>query len=196
MLDRYVSVDVEAIGSCPHRNGMASIGAVFIDRIDDMGFYAELKPYGKYDVRTQKFHKMSLSTLVTCGFDLDVALRLFDAWLKRRLRDGERPVFCGWPLGYDFKMLDAGYQTAKMKNPFGFGSGVDIRSYWMGLLGLGHGQVSKESVRRFLEKLGVADLGGYVHTHNALDDAREQAMLLREILNARSPSDVLRRWME
>jgi hypothetical protein len=99
----------------------------------------------------------------------------FDAWLEGI--EG-RPVFCSfstwdWSFVYWYLIRELG------RSPFGHSS-LDVKSLIMGRLGLASFRATgKKSLSKSHPAL-LADLPS--HTHNALDDAREQAELLRRVL--------------
>lgn len=66
------------------------------------------------------------------------------------------------------------------KSPFGStGSGIDLRSYWMGLKGCEWVESRKGRIKH---EMNLKDLP---HTHHAGDDARELAAVFEAILNNR-----------
>jgi hypothetical protein len=66
------------------------------------------------------------------------------------------------------------------KSPFGVtGSGVDLRSYWMGLQGCEWVEAKKGRIKR---ELGIE---GLPHTHHAGDDAAELAQVFDAVLKNR-----------
>ena len=66
------------------------------------------------------------------------------------------------------------------KSPFGMtGSGIDLRSYWMGMRGCEWVESRKGRIKHALGLTGLA------HTHNAGDDTAELANVFEAILAAR-----------
>jgi hypothetical protein len=61
-------------------------------------------------------------------------------------------------------------------DPFGI-SGLDVKAFYMGLMGVEWGETTKKYVaKRFPSK--------QAHTHNALDDAKEQGEMMTAMLKA------------
>jgi len=93
------------------------------------------------------------------------------------LRKIGRPVFLAAPTVWDGMFIHWYFTRFTGKSPFGqTGSGVDLRSYWMGLTGCEW----VESRKGFIK--GNLGLRGIEHTHNAGDDARELAAVFSAVL--------------
>jgi ribonuclease T len=60
------------------------------------------------------------------------------------------------------------------ENPYGF-TALDIKAYYMGKLDL------KTWAETSMKRMNPRFLSGREHTHNALDDAIEQAIIFRKI---------------
>jgi hypothetical protein len=90
-------------------------------------------------------------------------------WVDGLRRIG-RPVFLAAPAVWDGMFVHWYFVRFTGKSPFGpTGSGVDLRSYWMGLTGSQWRDSAKPSIVR---QLGLTHL---THTHHAGEDAAELA---------------------
>ena len=106
-------------------------------------------------------------------------MRQLDAWLATTA-DGSRPIFVGFNAPFDWMFVADYFWRYLGRNPFGI-SALDLKSYYMGRYGV---ERWAETSRQYV----CATLGLVPdRTHNALDDARDQAQLAR-ILMGRSRS--------
>ena len=117
--DAYISADIEADGPIPGRYSMLAIGMCIAGEQDAAGtfrpiqpesarFYRELKPI------SEEFDQEALDAIAGTGLDrerlktegTDPAAAMTEAarWVLD-LADGRRPVFVGWPMGYDWMFL-------------------------------------------------------------------------------------------
>jgi len=101
-------------------------------------------------------------------------MRKFADWIKH-ISDTKPPMFVAFNLAFDwsfvnyyFVMFGDGY------NPFGI-SGIDAETVWFGKTGCTWSEASKTHIIR---TLGLS----LDHTHNALDDAKEQAIIFERII--------------
>jgi DNA polymerase III alpha subunit (gram-positive type) len=104
------------------------------------------------------------------------AMLALDAWLDGVVPAGTRPVFVALNAPFDWMFVaDAAWRHLG-RNPFGI-SALDIKALYLGRH-LGGVHTWGATTRRDMLKRYPVDLP---HTHRALDDAREQAAILREI---------------
>lgn len=171
--ETFVSIDVEAAGPHPAEYSMLSIGACLVDE-PDAGFYVELRPE-KPASRPSALAVGSLTFehLAESGIPAAEAMARFDAWVAEVVPVGNVPVFVGFNAPFDWMFVEDAFQRHLGRNPFGH-SAFDIKSYAMGVLG---GSWADTSMR----VLSPRYLGGRGLTHNALQDARDQAELFRRI---------------
>jgi DNA polymerase III epsilon subunit-like protein len=176
----YVATDVEADGPIPGPYSMLSLGMAVVGR-PDLSFYTELRPISDEFVP---------EALAVAGLDRERLLReaptaeeAMDAasrWVHG-LRAHGRPVFLAAPAVWDGMFVHWYFVRFAGKNPFGgTGSGVDLRSYWMGKTGCEWSQTRKSTLIR---QLGLA---GLTHTHHAGDDAVELAKIFEAALVAKA----------
>jgi hypothetical protein len=101
------------------------------------------------------------------------AMRQFEDWVQLVTPKGNVPVFVAFNAVFDWMFVDDYFQRFLQRNPFGHAA-LDIKSFYLGHAGGAWGGTSM----RFLSPLY---LGGVHLSHNALGDARDQAMLFRSI---------------
>ena len=165
----YVAVDVEADGPIPGPYSMISLGMAVAGR-PNLTFYTELRPISDDFVP---------EALAVSGLDRDRllreapeapdAMRSAAAWVNGLRRTG-RPVFLAAPAVWDGMFVHWYFVRFTGRSPFGAtGSGVDLRSYWMGRYGTEWAGTHKNNIKRLLK------LTGLPHTHHAGEDAAELA---------------------
>jgi DNA polymerase III epsilon subunit-like protein len=172
--DRYVSVDVETAGPNPGQYSLLSVGACLVSD-PQQGFYAELKPLN--DLMTPDafaVHGLKLEDLSRRGQPPEEALERFDAWLAQAL-SGSKPIFVGFNAPFDWMFVSDYFYRYLGRNPFGH-SALDIKAYYMGRFGVSWAETS-------LDMISSRFMGGRILSHNALQDARDQAEIFRQILS-------------
>jgi hypothetical protein len=206
--ERYFSIDVEASGPIPGPWWMPSFGVCPTDDLND-GFKALLKPLDVNFplmggiVKDDVPGAMKVVAQGTDGFewdpeeaDEDNCINLYDHyaevgehprvaftnlkyWMHERGRKlGYRAYVVGAPLSFDFMWLYWYYQFVMGEMPeFGF-SGLDMRSYFMGM----HGEKGLKANKRRYKKHYPTNIP---HTHDPLDDAREQGDIWQQMVTAR-----------
>ncbi len=187
--DLYISVDVEADGPLPGPYSMSSLGASVAGRLTDEGefvrldptvdtFYAELRPISPDWVpEALAVSGLDREKLRTAGRDPGKAMTEFAAWVRAQGRQHDaRPVFCAYPLGFDW-LFTYWYlvRFADGGSPFGHSTHLDIKTAYAVR---GRQPIARSVKRRMPKSL----MSKRKHTHNALDDAIEQADLLVNIL--------------
>ena len=172
MSEVYISVDVEAAGPVPATYSMLSLGAVVVDD-PKQTFYVELKPTNDQFVPdAMKVVGRTLQDFAEKGRDPKDAMLAFRDWLRLVAKTG-KPVFVGFNGAFDWAFVNFYFHHHLGENPFGFG-GIDIKSYYMGMSGCTWDDTRSSRI--------ASDLKGPApHTHNALDDAIEQAEMFRRM---------------
>ncbi|MEU4770487.1 exonuclease [Micromonospora sp. NPDC023644] len=178
----YVAVDVEADGPIPGPYSMISLGMAVAGH-PELTFYTELKPISDEFVP---------AALAVSGLDRDRLLREAPTaeeamgaaakWVDG-LRVVGRPVFLAAPAVWDGMFVHWYFTRFTGHSPFGAtGSGVDLRSYWMGLTGCEWAQTRKGAIKHEL------DLADVPHTHHAGEDAAELAQVFDAVRRRRPPA--------
>jgi DNA polymerase III epsilon subunit-like protein len=171
----FVSVDIEASGQSPSIGSLLSIGACLVDE-PEVGLYLELKPHAdrEWDEGAEKVHGLGRDYLEREGLDPAQAMAEFEAWLAG-VANGARPIFVGFNAPFDWMFVADYFYRYLGRNPFGV-SALDLKAYYMGKAGVGRWD---ETRRHHLDKrLGLEP----DHSHQALEDARGQAVLARRLL--------------
>lgn len=195
------SIDVEAAGPIPGPWWMCSIG---ICRTEDVqiGMAIELKPLvipglsqiddpgamrvvaaGLRDFTWESSQSDAENTrrvrahFEERGRDPKEGLLAVEAWITEQCGQ-DRPVLVGSPVTYDFLWIYWYWWHFLKRMPiFGF-SGLDLRSYFMGSHGVDFQGTGKE---RYLKHYP----NSYAHTHDPLDDARQQGQIWQDMVRAR-----------
>jgi DNA polymerase III epsilon subunit-like protein len=153
---------------------MLSLGACVVGS-PEKGFYRELKPItDQFDPQALQVTGFDREKLKVEGIDPSQAMGEFAQWLNEITGPAGRPVFVAFNATYDWMFVHWYFIHFLGHNPFGI-SGWDIKAYYAGATKKDYWwQTSKKAMDRQF-------LSGRRHTHNALDDAREQAEIFLRI---------------
>jgi DNA polymerase III epsilon subunit-like protein len=173
-LRAYVSVDIETSGPSPSLHALLAIGACSVADLSRT-FYVEVKPTSpRVEAEAMAVHGLSLEELSRSGLDRPEAMRRFEAWTLALVPAGAAPVFVSYNAPFDWMFINDAFHGTLGRNPFGHAA-LDIRALYMGQSG-----EPWETIR--LNDLLDRHLRGRRLSHNALEDARDQAALLRALL--------------
>jgi DNA polymerase III epsilon subunit-like protein len=176
--ETWISVDVETSGPTPATGSLIAIGACLVARPEEaIELLLWPDPALPWSDEAEAVHHLDREFLARIGVEPRDALERLDAWLGRVVPPGSRPIFVALNAPFDWMFVaDAAWRHLG-RNPFGT-SALDIKALYMGRH-LGEVDRWRDTSRlRMLERYPV-DLP---HTHDALDDAREQAAICRAIL--------------
>ena len=194
--DLYISLDVEADGPIPGPTGwghsMLSLGACVAGLMGNDGFrpldpsadtfYVELKPISDDVVPAalavcESSLSMSRAELLTHGADPSQAMREFATWVKdMEKRHNGRAVAVGWPSSWDFGTWVFWYLNRFAgESPFSHGQHRDIRDVLAARQNIPVRGLTKRTLPQHLKPTRR-------HTHQALDDAIEQAELFANVM--------------
>ncbi|HEX9990345.1 MAG TPA: 3'-5' exonuclease [Chloroflexia bacterium] len=181
----FVSVDVETAGPNPGLYSLLSIGACLVAE-PERTFYVELQPVNSNaEKEALAVHGLSLEKLRVAGVPPADAMAQFEAWLAREIPPPVRPLFVAFNAPFDWMFVHDYFHRFLGRNPFGHNA-IDIKAYYMGLSGSSWAETG-------LDKLLPRYVGPAKLTHNALDDAKDQAaifrVLLEEAATRRLPAD-------
>jgi hypothetical protein len=176
--DLYVSVDVETDGPIPGPYSMLSFGLALAGRFDGhsfsavdperVSFYRELQPISDmYLPEAVAVTALDREELIIHGTEPHKAMADAKHWVEE-LAETDRPVLVGYPLIFDWMFIYWYFETFSERSPFDFSSGLDMKTMY------------QQKARVPLSLAGKEDLPGFLrsnrpHTHNARDDAIEQA---------------------
>ena len=171
--ETYISVDVETAGPIPSDYAMISIGACLVDD-PDSGFYVELKPTTDNVVESSlAVSGLSMEKLAEDGLTPKDAMRQFEDWIELVTPKSNVPIMVAFNAVFDWMFVDTYFHRFLGHNPFGH-SALDIKAFYLGYAG---GSWAGTSMR----VLSPLYLGGQHLTHNALGDARDQAVIFRQV---------------
>lgn len=173
----YIAVDVEADGPIPGPYSMLSLGMAVVGR-PDLGFYTELKPISdQFVARALEVAGLDRVRLIAEAPTPEIAMRSAADWVNG-LRKIGRPVFLAAPAVWDGMFVHWYFMRFIGSSPFGStGSGIDLRSFWMGMTSCEWVDSKKGGIKH---QLALRDI---VHTHHAGEDARELAIVFEAVLN-------------
>lgn len=176
----YIAVDVEADGPIPGPYSMISLGMAVAGH-PELSFYSEIKPISEeFDPAALAVSGLDRDHLIRNAPDAAQAIRAAYDWVNS-LRKIGRPVFLAAPAVWDGMFVHWYFMRYVGASPFGStGSGVDLRSYWMGLTGCEWVESRKGKIKYAL------NLEGLPHTHHAGEDAMELAQVFGAVLKRRA----------
>ena len=171
----YVATDVEADGPIPGPYSMISLGMSVAGQ-PELSFYTELRPISdEFVPEALAVSGLDRERLLREAPTAEQAMQAAAAWVDD-LRAIGRPVFLAAPAVFDGMFVHWYFVRYTGRSPFGAtGSGVDLRSYWMGQHGVEWSQTGKRTIVR---ELGLT---GLPHTHHAGEDAAELALIFDRV---------------
>jgi hypothetical protein len=186
--DLYISADIEADGPIPGAYSMLAFGLAVAGRFDGRSFeprdptastfYRELRPISNNtDPQALKVTGLDRDRLKREGARPAAALREASDWVDVQVGD-DRPVLVGYPIVFDWLFMHWYFVTFLGRSPFGFSGALDIKTIY------------QQNARVTLDGAGRNDLPSFLrsqreHTHNALDDAIEQAEIFANLFDWR-----------
>lgn len=182
MVEVYISCDVEADGPYPLDYSMLSIGAAAFTDTGKMisTFSANLNtlPNAGQDPETMVWWGTQKEAWEACRKDTRSAEEIMPEFIKwvETLDIGckYRPVFVGYPTGFDFTFMYVYMMKFAGKSPFSF-SALDMKTMAMVLLNTEFRSATKRNFpRRWFGKSR--------HDHIAVHDAIEQGELFCKML--------------
>lgn len=184
MEDIYVSVDVEADGPIPGEYSMLSFGLAIAASYDgskfaprdpsQSTFYRELKPISpNFDPKALEVAAIDRDSLAANGAEPITAMTDARNWVLREAQD-RRPVLVGYPIVFDWMFMHWYFVKYTESSPFGFSGAIDMKTMY------------QQKAKVTLDHAGRRDLPSQLkskraHTHNALDDAIEQAEIFNNL---------------
>lgn len=178
MLDRFISVDVEASGPVPGEFSMLSLGACVVGQTEEQ-FYVELQPITRQqDAEAMRVNGLNHEDLLQRGTDPMQAMLAFESWIQRATPDGYRPIFVAYPATFDWMFVAYYFHRFLARNPFGVG-GLDLTSIYAGQVSAASGP--PWTVNGLEQRLAA----GLPLTHNALEDALAQSTVFEQLLGRR-----------
>jgi ribonuclease T len=170
-------VDIESAGPIPEEYSMLSIGACVVGKEDEKeyNFYVELQPISdKCEIEALEVTGFSIDHLKDHGTPIKEAMMKFSDWIIK-VSDKKKPIFVGSPVVFDWSFVNYYFHKFIGNNPFGL-SGLDLKSLWIGKT---NSKWNATGIKDIKKVLGLEHL---VHSHNALEDAKEQALIFAKIM--------------
>lgn len=181
MAEIYVSTDVETDGPIPGPHSMLSFGsAAYLPDKTLVGTFSanlELLEGALGDPGTMAWWKTQPEAWAASRENPRPPAEVMAAYVSWLEALPARPVFVGYPAGFDFLFVYWYLIRFAGRSPFSH-SALDIKTYAMAVLGKEY----RKSVKRNMPKRWFDSLP---HTHVALDDAIEQGALFCNILAER-----------
>jgi hypothetical protein len=189
--DTYISADIEADGPIPGRYSMLSFGLTVASTFDgetfeprdlrSATFYRELKPISdEFDPAALAIGGLDRDALARDGADPADAMAEAAAWVERETA-GTLAVLVGYPLVFDWMFLHWYFVRFLGESPFGFSRALDMKT------------IHQQKARITVGEAGRRDLPAEIaselpHSHNALDDAVEQAEIFNKLFEWKGPT--------
>jgi DNA polymerase III epsilon subunit-like protein len=175
--ETWISIDVETSGPTPAAGSLLAVGACLVERPEE-GIELLLRPDPAAPWDEGAVHRLDRETLLRDGLEPSEAAAALDAWLTRVVPAGSRPVFVGLNAAFDWMFVSDLLWRHLGRNPFG-PSPLDIKATYLGRNWPEVNAWAATTRLRIRDRHPVEP----PHTHRALHDAREQAALLRAILD-------------
>lgn len=156
---------------------MLSLGACVVgnEEKDNCDFYIELQPISdNYVKESLEIAGLSMQELKVNGVPPKQAMKSFADWIAK-VSDDKKPVFVASPIAFDWCFVNYYFQKFLGWNPFGV-SGIDLKSLWVGKTNSKWHTLAMEDIKT---RLGLAHIA---HTHNALEDAKEQSIIFKKMI--------------
>jgi hypothetical protein len=185
MEDCYFSADVETDGPIPGPYSMLSFGLVYAGRFDgkrfsrprdySRTFYRELKPISsEFEPDALRVNGLDRNRLVTEGIDPRDAMTQASQWILG-VAGNVRPVLVAYPLSFDWSWLYWYFvRFSADGSPFNHSQCFDIKTAFAVKAGIPIVQAGRSRIAPSLSS-------SRVHTHNAVDDAAEQAEIFANV---------------
>lgn len=185
VLDVYFSADVETDGPIPGPYSMLSFGLVLAGTFDGKSFsrprdycktfYRELQPISDdFQREALQVNGLDRERLAIEGVAPSNAMTDAAHWVKSIAGTG-RPVLVAYPLSFDWSFLYWYFiRFSKEESPFNHSQCFDIKTAFAVKA---HIPIASAGRRRLMPSLR----SNGVHTHNALDDAVEQAQVFANL---------------
>lgn len=184
--DAYISVDVETDGPIPGPYSMLSIGMAYCGQFDgrsmeltprpEKTFYIELAPISEtYEREALHVNGLDRNRLIQEGVQPPAAMKLASDWIDIVSGDN-RPIFVGYPAAFDWLWVHWYFtRFTPQGSPFGHSGCFDLKTAIAVRGGVPISRASKSQLPQVFQP-------DFPHTHNALDDALEQANIFFKVM--------------
>ena len=185
VLDVYFSADVETDGPIPGPFSMLSFGLVVAGTFDgetfarpsnyEQSFYRELRPVSdEFQMDALRVNGLDRDQLLRDGTLPATAMTEAAQWVKAHSGAG-RPILVAYPLSFDWSFLYWYFiRFSREGSPFNHSQCFDVKTAFAVKA---HIPIASAGRRRLMPSLRSSG----IHTHNALDDAIEQAQVFANL---------------
>ncbi len=186
-IDAYFSADVETDGPIPGPFSILSFALVYAGTFDgeyferpasSQTFYRELKPISEnYELEALQVNGLDRARLILSGENPESVMSEAALWV-RKVAGVATPVLIAYPLCFDWSWLYWYFiRFCSEGSPFGHSRCFDIKT------------AVALKARLPIAAAGRSQLppsfrAGRGHTHNALDDAKEQAEIFAKVFES------------
>lgn len=142
---------------------------------DEQTLYLELAPISdRFDPAALKVARLNRETLRREGEKPAAAMARVVEWIAAAT-NAARAVICAYPAAFDWPFLYWYLERyAAERNPVGFSSCIDMKTMYATKAGVPLGEAGRDDLPAELRS-------DRAHTHNALDDAIEQAEIFSKL---------------
>lgn len=184
--DAYISVDVETDGPIPGPYSMLALGMAYCGRFDGRSmeitprptktFYVELAPISdKFEYEALHVNGLDRNRLKSEGLAPENAMDRASRWIDEVSGDN-RPIFVAYPASFDWMWVHWYFTNfTRLGSPFGHSGCFDLKT---AVAVRGKVPISRSSKNQLPNALR----SDFPHTHNALDDALEQANIFFKLM--------------
>lgn len=184
-VDVYFSADVETDGPIPGPFSALSFALVYAGRYDgtsftrperyEQTFYRELRPISDaFEPEALRINGLDRDRLAREGADPGAAMTEAASWV-RALADGARPILVAYPLSFDWTWLYWYFvRFSAVGSPFNHSGCFDVKTAFAVKAGLPIAAAGRSGLFPGLRSMRP-------HTHDALDDAIEQAEIFANL---------------
>lgn len=181
-LDFYYSIDVETDGPIPGEYSMLSFGIVEIGSLykttynitpaeDRKRLYCELKPISdKFDKEALRVNGLDRGRLIFNGLTPAAAMTKLVGFILNTTPFGATPIMVAYPGSFDWMWVHWYLMKYFGQSPFGHSGCLDLKSVYATKAKQAMSDVSRHNLHPAVSPKSP-------HTHNALDDALNQAEL-------------------
>jgi hypothetical protein len=184
-MDIYFSADVETDGPIPGPYSILSLALVYAGTFDgntfhrpkdyDCIFYRELKPISSlFDSEALSVNGFDRDRLLLTGADPERVMTDAFHWVNEVAGEG-KPVLAAYPLSFDWAWLYWYFvRFSSFGSPFNHSRCYDMKTAYAVKACVPIAEAGRSNLLPFLRPMRE-------HTHNALDDAIEQAEIFANI---------------
>lgn len=168
----FISVDIETSGPIPGDFSILEIGACLIGD-EEKSFECLLKPTtDKFDPDALKAIGANFEDFKAHGIEAHTAISNFHSWLNT-ITVNATPIFVGFNCGFDWSFINYYFHNFLGLNPFGH-TALDIKSMFFGRRLCTWEETRSSNI---CKAFGITNKSA----HRALDDAKFQAKLFKDI---------------